>query len=80
MKINGKATKAKQFAYDGCHKIYLLEDENDLSESKDCGYEILPVSILEKTFRNSCGLQFVANWKLEKDYVEQGEADVLFEA
>jgi hypothetical protein len=72
--INGKETTAKQFAYDGCHKIYLLESENDVWEARDCGYDVLPISGLRKTFYNSCGLQFISNWKLDKDYVRQFEA------
>ena len=79
MTINGKYTKAKQFAYDACHKIYLLEDDVDFEEAK-LGYDILPISILEQTFWSSCCLRFIANWKLTEDFIEQGEADVSFEA
>ena len=78
MTINGIKTKAKQFAYDGCHKIYLIEDETDLNEAKR-GYSILPISKLKKTFNDSCGLQFISNWKLDKSFVEQFE-DACFEA
>lgn len=79
MKINGHTIKATEFAYDGCHKIYLIEDEEDYQEAK-LGYDILPISVLEQTFRNSCCLRFIANWKLDKGYVEQGEDYVIFVA
>lgn len=36
-KVNGIETKAKLFAYDGCHKIYLIEDDEDLKEFKENG-------------------------------------------
>jgi len=78
MEINGKKTNATHFAYDSCHKIYLLEDQQDLGEARDSGYDILPISKLEKTFHTSCGLQFIDNWKLNKCFVSQGEADVWF--
>ena len=53
MKINGIETKAKEFAYDGCHKIYLLEDEQDKQETMKIGYRILPIEKLEETYDNS---------------------------
>lgn len=79
MKINGQKTNATHFAYDGCHKIYLIEDEMDLNEANIMGYDILPISRLEKTFNESCVLQFISNWKLDKSYAEQFEADVCFD-
>lgn len=59
----------KKFAYDGCHKIYLLESEDQEKEARDCGYRILPVEDLKKTYENSCSLRFIAYWDLNKDYV-----------
>lgn len=79
MKINGNPIIASEFAYDGCHKIYLLESEEDKYEAKGSGYGIFPISLLEKKFNNSCGLQFISNWKLTKSYVEQFEANVNFD-
>ena len=78
MRINGQETKAKEFAYDGCHKIYLIESENDRAAAEDCEYDILPISSLKKTFNKSCGLQFISNWKLSKHFVNQFE-DAYFE-
>jgi hypothetical protein len=76
--INGQETSAKEFAYDGCHKIYLLENEGDREEARCSGYSIVPISRLQKTFDSSCGLQFIDNWKLDKCYVSQSdpEADI----
>jgi hypothetical protein len=78
MKINGQTTTAKEFAFDGCHKIYLIETPEDREEAK-CGYHILPISSLREAFNNSCGLQFISNWRLSKRYVDQFE-EVCFEA
>lgn len=29
MKINGKEVLGTKFAYDGCHRIYIIEDDKD---------------------------------------------------
>ena len=29
-----------KIAYDGCHKIYICEDDEDLKEAKEIGYQI----------------------------------------
>lgn len=73
MTINGQDTDAKQFAYDGCHKIYLLESMNDLLEARDSDYEIHDIDSLRSVYNASCGLQFISNWKLSKSFVNQFE-------
>ena len=73
MKINGKEIKAKQFAYDGCHKIYLIEDTDDLKDAKDIGYDIYDIELLKETYDDSCSLRFINNWKLTKQIVPQFE-------
>jgi hypothetical protein len=65
MKINGIEIDSQEFAYDGCHKIYLIETEADKTEAKEGGYEILPIEELEDTFNSSCGLEFISTWSLE---------------
>ena len=71
MKINGKTTEATHFAYDQCHKIYLLETLKDRDEAKVGEYDILPIKSLKKTYNCSCGLQFISNWSLSETYAEQ---------
>lgn len=73
MKINGKEIKAKQFAYDGCHKIYLIEDTDDLKDAKDIGYDIYDIELLKETYDDSCSLRFINNWKLTEQIVPQFE-------
>lgn len=73
MKINGKEIKAKQFAYDGCHKIYLIEDTDDLKEAKGIGYDIYDIKLLKETYDDSCSLRFIDNWKLTEQIVPQFE-------
>lgn len=73
MKINNVNVKGDKFAYDKCHKIYIIEDNDDLQEAKETGYNIYPITDLENAYKNSCELRFISNWKLNTSYVEQFE-------
>jgi len=71
MKINNQKTNAQFFAYDGCHKIYLIENEQQL---QNCvGYQIKPISELKQTFDSSCELRFVNSADLKINFVKQYE-------
>lgn len=61
--INGQTSPATEFAWDGCHKIYLLDngdaDKNGkygymLSKNGEAGYKVLPVSELQRVWDQSC--------------------------
>ena len=79
MKINGQQVITNgTFAYDGCHKIYICETEEDCIKAKDIGYNIFDIKLLETAYENSCDLKFISNWKLNKTYVGQFE-DAVFE-
>ena len=71
MKINGKNIDGKKFAYDGCHKIYVIEDEQDEKQAIDFCYSILDIEKLPETYYKSCPLRFIHNWKMTKTYIEQ---------
>lgn len=64
-------TSDSKVAYDGCHKIYICEDEEDVKEAIEIGYEIHEISELEKLYNISCQLVFISNWKLSIHYVPQ---------
>lgn len=60
---------AKGIAFDGCHKIYVLMDNNQMELMQDYGYDLL-ISIddmneaemletIQKWYSESCGLRFV---------------------
>jgi hypothetical protein len=65
MKINGLQVTAKKFAFDGCHKIYLIENKAEEKEALSYGYHILPIRELPQAYENSCSLKFISNWPLE---------------
>ena len=73
MKINNVEVKGFSFAYEGCHKIYICETLDDVEEAQGYGYIILPLNKLQDTFESSCDLRFIRNWRLDVNYVGQGE-------
>lgn len=77
MKINSIEITQNTFAYDGCHKIYLLNSESDKKEALDLGYYILPINQIEEVFLNSCELRFIYTWKSLESVVGQYEKAVF---
>lgn len=76
-KINGQTITATQFAFDDCHKIYLLESESDLRGAQNEDWTILPIEDIEQVYNDACPLKFINTWSLDS-IVEQGE-DAIFE-
>ena len=75
--INGETIAATEFAYDGCHKIYLIASQEDRETMQDCGYEdddIYPVSDLAAVWEDTCFLRFISSADLTRHYVDQGAA------
>ena len=62
MKINGKEITHKMFAYDGCHKIYLIDNEKHRNQAVSYGYDILPIELIEEIYLDSCELRFINTW------------------
>lgn len=62
------------FVFDGCHKIYLVEDMEDVEDvKKKWGKDEKFYSIdeLPMIWKETCPLRFISNWKLDKQYVRQ---------
>lgn len=69
IKINKKSIKsATSFAFDGCHKVYLLKGQNDINDAKKYGYTIYPIDELEEIFYWTCSLRFI-NWWFNLDTI-----------
>lgn len=77
MKINSIEITQKIFAYDGCHKIYLLNSDDDKKEALDLGYYILPINQIEEVYLNSCELRFINTWNNLQTVVGQFEKAVF---
>lgn len=56
----------KEFAYDGCHKIYIIENEEEKQKAQELKYAIIPIEELENVYYSSCPLRFVDFWNLDK--------------
>ena len=63
-----------KIAYDGCHKIYICENNEDIEEAKKAGHKIHELNELEDLFNKSCALVFIYNWNFTEFYVGQGES------
>jgi hypothetical protein len=61
--INGEVVAAHHFAWDGCHKIYLINTEADRSLMDSYGWEsgaFYPISELRQAWDDSCSLRFIS--------------------
>ena len=80
MKIGKHKIKAKEFFYDGCHKIYLIETPQDKKVFFSRDWEesdIYPIDQLIEIYRSSCPLKFIDTCKL-KTIVPQFATQVTF--
>lgn len=77
MKINGIEIIGESVAYEGCHKLYVCEDNNDIREAQECGYTVYPINNLPLLYDSSCNLKFINNWKLDKTYCKQFEEAIF---
>lgn len=82
---------AKAITWDGCHKIYVLMDDEEVESTREMGYSpIVPVTdpdqalaTLKEWFEESCGLRFISGVKTVDgdpndgftDLIAQGEFD-----
>ncbi len=57
----------QSFAWDECHKIYLIENEEQKKEALELEYKIFPINKLKACYRKSCGLKFISYWDLDKE-------------
>ena len=56
---------ANMFAYDGCHKIYLITSEKDKNEAWDYSYQLRGVEELPAIWDATCPLRFIQFWDVE---------------
>jgi hypothetical protein len=76
--INDQVIEATEFAYDGCHKIYLIIWGGDRDLMLDCGYtadHIHPIEELPEVWADTCPLRFISSADLSAHYIEQCDED-----
>jgi hypothetical protein len=79
--------EAKGIAYDTCHKIYILMDEEQVALMREYGYDPLitadqldpaeMATVAMKWFLDSCGLKFISAVYSDKSIGQDGFVDVV---
>lgn len=71
--INGKATSAQEFAFDGCHKIFLIRNEDEHRLFREQYHydeeDFFPISMLEEKWDAACDLRFIYTGDIDSDDV-----------
>ena len=57
--VDVEKVEAIAVAFDGCHKIYLIQSEDERCMMLDYGYEIHPLDKLQEIWDKSCPLRFI---------------------
>ena len=70
--INGREITETAFAFDGCHKIYLLH-EWQYQEYRDLDYDIYDIDGLPLAWVDTCPLRFINSGDLQQTIVGQFE-------
>ena len=79
MTINGHKIKAKLFAWDTCHKIYLINTRIDKKTYLEYEYNLFPISELEEAYKSSCSLRFISNGDLQGENIVDQFAKAVFQ-
>lgn len=71
--INGTdVSHCKGFVFDGCHKIYVCENEEQYKDMQKFEYNILhPMETLEKTFDDTCPMRFISFADVKSDKMKR---------
>ena len=72
---------AKYVAFDGCHKFYICENEDDLNLMKDTGYnKFVEIDELADAFNNTtCDLRFINTAQLDSVVPQFENAKFVFD-
>lgn len=63
-------------AFDGCHKVYLVEGEGEIADASQTGYDLFPAKEIRTLVNKSCGLVFVSAWHLGDHPWAIGQGDM----
>ena len=79
-RINGIEVVANAFAFDGCHKIYLLNDGDAIVDAEEKGYDIYDIDGIVEAFDCACPLRFINEWGGDfKSIIPQSCDKITFE-
>ncbi len=77
--INSTVVDIDEFAWDGCHKIYLVTNQEGKDQLVEYGYDFFPAKDLPEVWENSCALKFISSADLKIQFVDQayeGEVNI----
>lgn len=77
MKVNDYKITQDRFAYDGCHKIYLIGNTTEQRDAMESGYTIHSIYELERIYEQSDSLRFISTWDLTAQVVKQCEQAIF---
>lgn len=80
MRINGiEMGNYLGFVYDGCHKIYMISNEEERCEAEEYGYKNLySIDELIECLISTCPLRFIQTWTFD-DIILQGAEEIVIE-
>jgi hypothetical protein len=86
-KVEVAVELAKGIAFDTCHKIYVLMDDDQMAQMKEYGYDPLiaadtttpeqMLTTIRKWYSNSCGLRFVSGVRTVGGDPNEGFIDLI---
>ena len=59
------------FAWDGCHKIYIIENDEDDAVMRALDYDIYLIKNLDEAWDSSCSLRFISSVDFSKSFIDQ---------
>jgi len=71
VEINDTRIWADEFAWDGCHKLYIVTDQESRDQLEGYGYDFFPINELKECWDSSCGLRFISDASLNCNYISQ---------
>jgi hypothetical protein len=71
--INGIVVTEDRFAFDGCHKTYLIGTDAEAEDARGSDYEIHAIDELPRIWATTCPLRFVQRWRDFATIIDQFE-------
>lgn len=72
VEINDTRIWADEFAWDGCHKLYIVTDQESRDQLEGYGYDFFNIAELQECWDSSCMLKFISDASLNCNYINQG--------
>ena len=88
LQVNNNKVNGNTFVYDGCHKLYVISDDEDRAKAREYGYIVdgstedseieHDIAVLEEYYYNSCPLRFIDHFNFKTPILPQCEQYPVF--